>query len=129
MIRDMFLGQDWRTHIDDPFAFLGRFPPGQPEIRMSRDSLCLLSATALHYFLPIFLSAIMTDPEEADVMVTSIASIFNNDSLLTLMTTDQRKATAAVLKTVTHDLHSEGLIRGEFEELITVLESPERPDG
>ena len=105
-------GKDWRKFLFEPYQVFGYFRPRQPEIKISRDFLSLVTVEALHYFLPLILSAIVVDHREADLMIDSAAHLFDpgplgkdlglwewsekrSRTLLKAMSPQQRSATIA----------------------------------
>ncbi len=103
-VRELFVGRHWKDHFQKPYDLLGYFPPREPAIRMCRDSVPLLKDEAFHFWLPLFLSAILLDEDEADLLITSVLGKFcpqttqNPSWLLLLMTEEQRMITIDVLR-------------------------------
>lgn len=122
-VRDTLAGKDWSAYFDKPFELFGYFGP-DPDLWLGRSFISLLQVEAIHYFLPVILAALITDPGEADMMVYSITGPFapgrrEGDAsgktehwqwrydrctrLLALMDAPQRLATAAALRFIFRD--------------------------
>ncbi|MCB0526773.1 MAG: hypothetical protein R3A50_01765 [Saprospiraceae bacterium] len=71
-------GKTWQSMVEDPYATLGTFKNG---LTFPRDFIVILSDKALLYYLPLFLSAIIINPAEADVLIDSLLSKFSSQSL------------------------------------------------
>jgi hypothetical protein len=114
-LRNLFLREDWRKHLERPFDFLGYLSPGKPEIKFSRDSVViLLTISARHYFFPVFIAALLVDINESDVLIDAVISEFtsnNKKSILAAMTKEQRIATADVLQIINEDYTFSATIR------------------
>jgi hypothetical protein len=114
-IRALFAGKHWRDYLYRPFELLGYFPPREPTIRMDRGCLPLLTTEAIHFFLPLFLSATITDPAEADCMIDALPfdpgihdkgssdwqwSYGRCKALLESMSDDQRQAVRLAMESI-----------------------------
>jgi hypothetical protein len=113
-----FLGKKWHDYLYRPYELLGYFAPREPTIKVSRDCFPLLTRGAFHYFLPVFLAAMVIDSREADVMIDSMPGQFDPgpprsprgdrkrwelkceqcEDLIRLMSEDQREAVACALE-------------------------------
>lgn len=123
-VRAAFRDKNWRLFLEEPYELLGYFAPRKPTSTIGRDFLPLLQVGALHYFLPLFLAAMIVDREEADVMLESIPRCFDPGpkkdgsakdaelwahgyercrQLLALMSEEQRHAAAAALNHIFKD--------------------------
>lgn len=119
-IRAVFRGKKWRDFLMHPYELLGYFAPREPTLTIGRGCFPLLKVEALHYYLPLFLAAMIIDPREADVMLDGTPSNFDpgpkssNEelwehqyarckTLLAAMSETQRKAAAAALRFIFRD--------------------------
>jgi hypothetical protein len=75
-IREALAGKKAKDYIRQPYELMGYFNR-EPKLILSRGCFALLTPRAFVYFLPVFLSAMIIDPREADVMLDSMPSQFD----------------------------------------------------
>lgn len=81
---EYFRGKTWQGHT-------------VKNLRWHAAALNLLTAEALHHFLPAFVLAVLEDPEKADIIYDSLISILTPSNAryrqnIALLTGEQRKA-------------------------------------
>lgn len=76
-VRRVFKGKKWRDYFENPYQLLGYFPPRKPTSIIGRDFMPLLGTSAFHYYLPLFLAAMIVEPNEADVMWDGLPGRFD----------------------------------------------------
>lgn len=86
----IFSNLDWKTVVEKPYSILGYFREG---LKIPRDFCSIFSDEAMLYYLPLLLSAIITDSQEADVLIDSIEYSFRERKEMPLIEklTDEQK--------------------------------------
>jgi len=69
-VEEAFKGLDWKEKIREPYSILRTF---EERINFPRDFMSTFSEEAFLYYLPFFLSAILIDHREADVMIYPVS--------------------------------------------------------
>jgi len=116
-LKNALMGIDWRAYVTKPFEIFGYFEK-QPRVRFSRDGILHLTPAAFHYFVPLFIAAILLDPTESDVMVDTTCCMLMGSSFLELANAQQKLAVANAVQIAST---APGFSFKEIEKLIKML--------